>query len=61
VIASRWDVNSRATSVLVAAFYREIAKGAKPQDALAAAIQELRRQPAYAHPYYWAAFDLFRS
>jgi len=61
VIASRWDVNSRATSVLVAAFYREIAKGAKPQDALASAIQELRRQPAYAHPYYWAAFDLFRS
>ena len=61
VIASRWDVDSAATSLLVARFYQAVAKGASAEEALSSSVQQLRRQPAFAHPYFWAAFDLFRS
>ncbi len=61
VIASRWDVDSSATSFLVARFYQAVAKGASAEEALSSSVQQLRRQPAFAHPYFWAAFDLFRS
>lgn len=61
VIAARWDVDSRATSALVKKFYGNVAQGASSEEALAASLLELRQQPAFAHPYYWAAFDLFRS
>jgi len=42
-------------------FYAKVARGASSEEALIASIRELRVQPAFAHPYYWAAFDLFRS
>ena len=29
-------------------------------EALAASARRLRSQPAFAHPYYWAAFEMFR-
>lgn len=61
VIASRWDVDSSATSFLVARFYQAVAKGASAEEALSSSVQQLRRQPAFAHPYFWAAFDLFCS
>jgi CHAT domain-containing protein/Flp pilus assembly protein TadD len=61
VIAARWDVDSRAASALVAQFYRAVGEGASAGDALALSTQQLRQQSAFAHPYYWAAFDLFRS
>ena len=61
VIASRWDVDSSATSFLVARFYHALAKGASAEEALSSSVVQLRRQPAFAHPYFWAAFDLFRS
>jgi CHAT domain-containing protein len=61
VIASRWDVDSRATSALVKMFYMKVAQGASSEEALIASVRELREQPAFAHPYFWAAFDLFRS
>ncbi len=60
VIASRWDVDSHATSALVERFYRAVAEGASAEEALSSSIRQLREQPAFAHPYYWAAFDLFR-
>jgi CHAT domain-containing protein len=61
VIASRWDVDSRATSILVESFYRSVAGGASTEEALSSSIHQLRETPAFAHPFYWAAFDLFRS
>jgi len=61
VIALRWDVDSRATSALVKMFYMKVAQGASSEEALIASVRELREQPAFAHPYFWAAFDLFRS
>jgi CHAT domain-containing protein len=61
VIASRWDVDTRAASALVAQFYRAVGEGASAEEALARSTKQLRSQSDFAHPYYWAAFDLFRS
>ena len=60
VIASRWDADSAATSYLVQDFYRRLGHGDAAEQALAAAVGNLREQSAFAHPYYWAAFDDFR-
>ena len=61
VIASRWDVDSSATSLLVRHLYKDLGSGSTPLAALALAARDLRRNPSFAHPYYWAAFEVFRS
>lgn len=58
VVASLWSVEDRATSLLMESFYRHLREGLGKAEALQAAQAELRRQPAYRHPYYWAAFVL---
>jgi CHAT domain-containing protein len=59
VVAARWDVDSKATGALVQEFYQKLGYGTV-NDALSKAIQSLRGQAAFKHPYYWAAFDDFR-
>jgi len=56
VVASRWNVDSRATSRLMAAFYRELSAGVSP----AVALQNAQREVALSlpHPYYWASFTV---
>ena len=55
VLASLWAVNDESTRQLMVRFYRHLlAKNGS--EALAEAQQELRRDPRYRHPYYWAAF-----
>jgi CHAT domain-containing protein len=61
VIASRWDVSSRATAEFVRHFYDELNRGLGPEEAVSEASRALRRVPQFAHPSYWAAFDLFRG
>jgi CHAT domain-containing protein len=61
VVASSWDVDSRSTGELVSRFYERISSGAPPVAALADSAAALRNQPAFGHPYYWAAFSLFRG
>jgi len=58
VIATRWNVDSAATSALMSAFYRRLTFAVNPAEALQLAIQEIRSQPNHSHPYYWAAFQL---
>jgi CHAT domain-containing protein len=60
VIASNWDVDSIATAKLIRSFYENIHAGLTPERAVSAARSALRYDPAYAHPYYWAAFALYR-
>jgi CHAT domain-containing protein/tetratricopeptide (TPR) repeat protein len=61
VLASRWDVDSQATRVLMLAFYEAILKGKSPSIALMTAENELRGQMSFAHPYYWAPFWLLEQ
>jgi CHAT domain-containing protein/cytochrome c-type biogenesis protein CcmH/NrfG len=59
IVASRWPVDSHATSLLMAGFYRHLLSGSKTVDALRQAQQEIKSRPGYSHPYYWASFSVF--
>jgi len=56
VVASLWDVDDGATSLLMERFYRELAAGRTVAGALAAARGSLAGDPATAAPCYWAGF-----
>jgi CHAT domain-containing protein len=59
IVASLWQVDDRATSDLMTAFYRSLGKGQTKREALRAAEREqLAKQP---HPFFWAAFQLTGS
>ncbi len=55
IVASLWKVDDLATSDLMTGFYKVLDKADK-RDALRAAQLEIRKK--YAHPYYWASFQL---
>lgn len=57
VVASLWNVNDRATALLMTAFYRNL-QYRGPAEALQQAQLELMKQDTYRHPFYWAAFSL---
>jgi hypothetical protein len=59
VIASLWNVDDEATSILMTHFYGYLAEGRGKAEALRQAQIDLRAErPEYAHPFYWAAFVL---
>lgn len=59
VVASLWRVDSAATAEFMAGFYRSLADGAAPLEALRAGRQRVRSRAEWAHPYFWAAFQLY--
>jgi CHAT domain-containing protein/predicted negative regulator of RcsB-dependent stress response len=59
VVASLWKVDDRATAVLMSYFYKAmLQKGLPPAAALRWAKQELRKEPAWQAPFFWAGFVL---
>ena len=59
VVASLWEVDDRATAVLMEHFYKAmLTDGMTPAAALRSAKETVRKQPAWSHPYYWAGFVL---
>jgi CHAT domain-containing protein/tetratricopeptide (TPR) repeat protein len=58
VVATRWNVDSRETAEFMKQFYTNLLAGNGVADALHGAQLMLASQPASAHPYYWAAFEL---
>jgi CHAT domain-containing protein len=63
VLVSLWSVDDRATRLLMERFYAHWLgeRGARPvgkAEALRRAQADLQAVPAYAHPRYWAAFQL---
>ncbi len=59
VVVSLWNVNDRATAELMRRFYRGLLnRGLPPAEALRAAQDSIRREPAWRSPYYWAGFVL---
>jgi CHAT domain-containing protein len=59
VVASLWEVDDLATAELMRRFYRSmITDGLRPAAALRAAQRELSRQPRWASPFFWSAFEL---
>ena len=55
IVASLWKVDDEATAYLMTRFYGAL-KGTSKREALRLAQLETRKK--YAHPYYWAAFQL---
>jgi CHAT domain-containing protein len=62
VLASLWKIDDHHTALFMERFYRDLLiEGRSAAEALAAARAWTRKQPATAHPYYWAGFVLTRS
>jgi len=61
VIASSWNVDGAATARLMRTFYRRLAETGTAEAALALAQRELIGAAGLSHPYYWAAFAVFRG
>ncbi|MBI4507897.1 MAG: CHAT domain-containing protein [Chloroflexi bacterium] len=57
-LAPIWAVDDRATAELSIAYHRALLSSERPTvaDALKQAMDHVRRQPEWEHPYYWAAF-----
>jgi CHAT domain-containing protein len=59
VISSLWQVDDAATETLMIAFYRHWKKeGMSKAEALQAAQADVRANPRWASPFYWAGFVL---
>jgi CHAT domain-containing protein/Tfp pilus assembly protein PilF len=62
VVAGLWEVDDRATSKLMAGFYKALQEGEIPPSALRSAKLELMQSsPVYRKPFYWAAFQIFTT
>lgn len=57
VLASMWQVDDAATSLLMREFYKNL-KTMDKAESLQKAQAAVAAKPEYAHPYYWAAFVL---
>lgn len=59
VVASLWKVDDRATAALMGHFYKALLQdGMTRSAALRYAKQELRKNPAWSSPFFWAGFVL---
>jgi CHAT domain-containing protein len=60
LVISLWSVDDRATAELMARFYRRMLgpEHMAPAAALRAAQLEMRAQPRWRSPYFWAGFVL---
>jgi CHAT domain-containing protein len=58
VMATLWPVEDRTTADLMTRFYTALEAGRPEADALTEAQRATLRNPATAHPFYWAGFTL---
>ena len=58
VVATLWHISDEATAELMKQFYASLKSGVSTAEALQFAQQAIKKNPDYAHPYYWAAFGL---
>lgn len=59
VVASLWAADDAATRLLFETFYQQIAMGDSPATALSKAKRQIRANPAWEHPYFWANFQIY--
>jgi CHAT domain-containing protein/Flp pilus assembly protein TadD len=59
LVVTLWNVDDRATALLMERFYAELLRNRRsPAAALRLAQLSLRDDPRWAAPYYWAGFEL---
>ncbi|MBS1718197.1 MAG: CHAT domain-containing protein [Armatimonadetes bacterium] len=59
-VMSQWAVDDTATAMLIEAFYEKLKEGLSPERSLRLAMESVRKDPRFQHPYYWAAFSVYR-
>jgi CHAT domain-containing protein len=59
VLASLWDIDSKAAIEFHAEFYRVLSTGRTPGQAALEAARALAREAGMQHPYYWAPFVVY--
>lgn len=55
-ILSQWKVSDESTALLMSRFYALLKQGLTPEEALRRAALEVKQDPRFQHPYYWAPF-----
>jgi CHAT domain-containing protein len=60
-VVSQWKVASASTAELMIDFHRRLRDGRQASEALRAAMLELRRDPRWRHPFYWAPFAVIEN
>jgi CHAT domain-containing protein len=58
LFVSLWPVADESTEQLMTGLYRDLAAGKEAALALQAAQVKVLKQPQFAHPFFWAPFDL---
>ena len=56
VIATLWPVSDRASAVFMHHFYQSLGTQQNISSALMSARREMRNNPRFSHPFYWAAY-----
>jgi CHAT domain-containing protein len=56
LVVAQSPAESRATSRLMVEFHRQLSSGLSPAESLRRAQLALRKDPRFAHPFYWAPF-----
>jgi CHAT domain-containing protein len=60
-VVSQWKVGSASTAGLMIRFHRELRGGRAIAEALRSSMLELRRDPRWQHPFYWAPFVVIEN
>ena len=58
ILMSLWDVEDKATQILMTEFYKNYLNGKSKRESLLAAQKVVRQTPGFEDPEYWAAFIL---
>ena len=58
MIVSLWPVSDESSELTMTTFYRDLSRGQPAIDAMRTAQLAVLRDPRFAHPFFWAPFDL---
>lgn len=58
LIVSMWPVADESTALTMRTFYAQLAAGQQAIDAMRTAQLAVMKEPRFAHPFFWAPFDL---
>jgi CHAT domain-containing protein/predicted negative regulator of RcsB-dependent stress response len=58
LIVSMWPVADESTAITMRTFYTQLSQGKEAIDAMRAAQLAVMKEPRFAHPFFWAPFDL---
>lgn len=58
LIVSLWPVSDESSELTMTTFYQSLSRGQQAIDAMQAAQLAVLRTPRFAHPFFWAPFDL---